>query len=87
MYKVRYRFSFFEAYLIFVTGTTGGACVKKNLSSVKFSVLNAKTTYLALFGGNFFVFFGCFRNFWCKMLGFKIPAGVKEMTNMRYVLK
>jgi len=58
---------------------------KKNLSGVKFSRLNGKTAYLILFGAiccNFWVFFIIFG---CKKLGFKNPASVKEMTNMRYV--
>ena len=46
-----------------------------------------KTEYFTLFGAiccSFWVFF--FVIFWCKILGLKNPACVKEMTNMRYAL-
>ena len=42
-----------QAYLIFVTGTTGGACVKKFLSVVNFSRLSEKNAYIWLFQRHF----------------------------------
>ena len=82
---VQFSFSRVEPYLTFVTGTTGGACVKKILSGVKFYRLNAKTAYFTLLGSICCVIFWCFSIiFGCKILRFKNPAYVKEITNMRY---
>ena len=70
-------------YLIFVTGMTGSACVKK-LSGVKFSRLNTKNCIFHTFLG-YLLYFLCFYVvLGCKKLGLKNPACVKEKTNMRY---
>ena len=74
------------SYLIFVTGTTGSACVNKFCPVWNFPDLMQKNAYFKLFRAiccNFWVFFV---NFGCKILGLKNSASVKEITNMRYVV-
>ena len=63
-----------EAYLLFVTDTTDGVCVKK-IARCKFFRFNAKNwRKLAKIGKN-----------WQKLAFFGANFGVKKMTIMRYV--
>ena len=62
-----------QAYLIFVTGTTGGACVKKFLSVVNFSRLGEKNANIFDFFRDIFSVFGAFSRFYgCKIWFLKI---------------